>query len=1097
MRVQRARVQRAHAPLPLTPSFLSLGALLLLLSISGAAHARLNPLHVIDEQRVRPEVMIVLDSSGSMRWYPNYDWGVGNDCGGNRVGTVDLCGDGLCSGGETTSNCSSDCNIWSNNTATAGSPPMCNKDAIYYSRIFILKRVLRNLLPPLRKSASFGLTTFDQTGYFLYYQGTTGTTRKVSVFFSKTEMQNLGAWDSTNSQPNTTFTWNGTTYTLLSSAGSPLTVTKDSLYSRYDNVATENRFAFSTAGTNYNDGSYLWNYAGSYYTYTAVPLYQNSGSYTTQTLSTYKGPQYVDSSSVTWVYSRYDYNDSDQGFTYTANGLVRVPLSGDTSQAAIDSKLYSVLSLLSSARNGGVFAASMTPTGPAIAAVQQHYLDRQAGTGTFASVGADPAAACRKRFVLVLTDGQSNQGTAPETAAQTLYNDTHFSSNPIQTVVVGIPGLPSSAVAELDRIADMGDDGLANNSTHALIAADETDLITLIKTALLNMTKGDYTTSASSATTSSSSTVTGNLVLLPSTEYPGWKGQLKAYDLTSSSTSATWDAASLLNSMTYTNRKLYTGFPSSSSGNPVALLASDGSVNLSAVKSVWSAAISPTSLPSDAIVRSTVEYVVGKSRTWRLDPIIRSVPAVVGPPPKYDAADHSVYENTYVARDKLAYVASTDGVLHAFRIKDGSEAFGYVPPNLWPKIQLLAQLGGQDPDPALFTWILASSPRVEDIPSSCTGSGSCTWSTQLILTMGPGDKSFVVLDVTNPSTCYAGTCTLNTNPFKILYHSKQTSALSSYFGETWSVPAVYYDYGTGGSADKKPLPRVSMGSGYGTSSQGSYYNYFSSLWNGSASSALHSGSGAVVDYAVFPDTAAAIDPEGKMKVIAAYQGDLVGKIKRYPSGDASATSTTILDGATSNPFYYSPAVLTRSSTKVSFAAVSWSQDEDTAPSAQQSTMYLRTETSGAVDSTNDLITCPVSSICSGGTCGTPPTTCSAPSSTAMPVAAPLLVQNDLTTGKEIEAFFLYYQPATTVCGSGSSYLIRVASAGTTQTVVTAKQYSGMRASGLTIVGGGTDVVITASGLKGSKASVTTLSGSTLSGSSTTSAPYVESWREVK
>ena len=73
---------------------------------------------------------------------------------------------------------------------------------------------------------------------------------------------------------------------------------------------------------------------------------------------------------------------------------------------------------------------------------------------------------------------------------------------------------------------------------------------------------------------------------------------------------------------------------------------------------------------------------------------------------------------------------SNDGLLHAIRAKDGTEAFAYLPPNLLPKVYKLWKTGGQPLDPKEFQWLLASSPRVEDIPVGTD------WQTQLVLTMG-------------------------------------------------------------------------------------------------------------------------------------------------------------------------------------------------------------------------------------------------------------------------------------------------------------------------------------------------------------------------
>ena len=59
-------------------------------------------------------------------------------------------------------------NITRSTSAAAGSPPACHPYYRLNSRMFIVKRVLRNMLPDLKKSASFGLITFSQSGYYRY-----------------------------------------------------------------------------------------------------------------------------------------------------------------------------------------------------------------------------------------------------------------------------------------------------------------------------------------------------------------------------------------------------------------------------------------------------------------------------------------------------------------------------------------------------------------------------------------------------------------------------------------------------------------------------------------------------------------------------------------------------------------------------------------------------------------------------------------------------------------------------------------------------------------------------------------------------------------
>jgi len=1059
-----------------------------LLSVTSPALARVNPLRVITERRIRTEIVIVLDTSGSMAFYPDPEDKVGTDCGGDREDTVDLCGDGLCSGSEGSANnkCEEDCNISSHYTSTAGSPPMCNtqngKQLI--SRMFMVKRVLRNLLPEIRQSASLGLITFKQSGYFPYYKAASGQTKKVTIFLSKSEMEMLGAYDAELKAPRSQFTWNDTLFGLLSKVG--LSENRDSLYVRADDVSQENRWKFTVVGQEYFDGVNRWKYKGSYYTYLQNPVLIKKKP---AVFEKYMGPQFKDDSGQRWVYHRFNGQWTSQGISGNPSGMVAVPLSGSAKQENVDAAFNLILSRMNAASNGGLWAWGGTPTGPSIMTARAHYHHRQSGQEEYSDEGPDPAAVCRPRFVLLLTDGGSNQGVKPYNAAELLYKYPQFKDNPIKTLVVGLPGLPSQAIAELDLTADMGDDGIENDSKTAFYSQDETTLINVIREAFLEMLQGDYTTTAPGVSTSGEATVIGDQALIPSTEYPKWKGHFRAMDLTQSPAIESWDAAVEMNKVDYNARKLFTGYPDSNSGLPVPLFKSDGSVNLEAVRDVWNQA---GSAPSETEITKVVQWLAGKDREWKLAPIFRSAPATVGPPPKYKVAGHAMFRKNLLERERLIYITSNEGLLHALRAKDGSEAFGYVPPNLWPSIHQLWLQGGQDPEPDRFKWILASSPRVEDIPPNATPG---SWAAQLVLTMGPGDKSFVVLDITNPSTCENEVCTLKSVPFKVLVHSKDLG-LASTMGETWSVPTLFYDHPEGGQAKAK----MGMGSGYGSGTEGQYYNYFSQLYSQHMAE-WHSPAGAQVDYAVLAHPTAAIDRGNGRQVISTYQGDLNGRLVRYDVGDSS-DGTTLINAGAKNPFYYSPAVYHRGASNVLLAAISGSDREEDPPSDWEATMYFRSETKSSVDLENDHLSCKVSEICSKGI-GCPDVVasdCKAPSSQALPVGPPLLFKNQAGgSNTQYEAFFLLYDPPQDICSMGDSWLIRMATDGTQQKVISSKQYEGIRVTGMAVVGGGIDLAVSHIGLGDAQATAFTVADSISNGTggATGVAPLVETWREVR
>jgi len=599
-------------------------------------------------------------------------------------------------------------------------------------------------------------------------------------------------------------------------------------------------------------------------------------------------------------------------------------------------------------------------------------------------------------------------------------------------------------------------------SRSAYFANDESALVEVIKAALLEMVQGDYTTTSAGVTTSRHSQVAGNLALISSTNYPGWKGHLRAKDITNTEAPNLWDAGKVLNAQRYNQRRIFTGFPSSDRGRPVPLFSRTGAVNLVGgctgcgtvgVRDVWQQMGTP---PSDDEIRSLVQWMAGKGRAWKLGPIFRSVPATVGPPPSSDLPGHDAFATRYAKRDKLTYVTSNDGMLHAFRIADGSEAFAYVPPNLWPKIHTLWKQGGQDTDPKSFKWILAASPRTMDVP---LGSGTTiNWRTHLMLTMGPGDDAFVVLDITDPARCDAVRCRVRSRPLRIVKHSRDM-ALQQVMGETWSVPTYFYTLKRG-----RLKAQMAMGGGYANGLPGNYYLFFPSLYRAPAS-ALHApySSG---DVALLASPASVVDRDKFMTVVATYQADLSGRVVRYPAGKARS-GVSVLSEGTRSPFYHSPAVRLQKDGSVLLAATSGSLEEETPLTNAESKIYMRSERGGDVSVAKDKISCNVSDICSRGPgCpATVPTTCLAPSSRALPVGSPMILKNKASLGMyQHEAFFLYYDPPASVCATGSSWLIRVGTSGSKQSVISSTRYFDTRASGITLVGGGKDLAITKVGI---------------------------------
>ncbi len=502
---------------------------------------------------IRPEVIIVLDTSGSMNLPPGASSSEsnisGSDCAGDRTGMVDLCGDGMCSGLESMSSCTADCTISDNDDHPPGMGPACknyssNTNTQLMSRMYMVKRVLRNILPSLREQVNVGLVTYQQDGYFEYFSSNPqGPRELVTAYFPMLQLQLMGNWDAANSAPLSSFTREGVTYSLVSTSG--LAVPVDSLYNNVADATEEARFAFVGAGHNITYNAKDWQYIGSFYTFEQQSIYPegiwsdwdgcsssspcgvgegdcdddndcagglecahnvgeeywNPGDIDTGSdpleevdvcedpassvvQTAYHGPQYVDGAE-TWVYRRFvwgGWSGTVQGIDPANNGSLIVPLAASDAQADIDPQLLQIMIKINLSSNGGIMATGNTPTGEAIETASSHFIDRVDGTGPFST--PDFWSYCRARFLLVLTDGESNhQSIEPDLATQNLFN--LYPDNPVRTLAVALPGLTSTGgLDELAVIADLGDDGVENGSSLPFSATNEQELIKAIEDAI-------------------------------------------------------------------------------------------------------------------------------------------------------------------------------------------------------------------------------------------------------------------------------------------------------------------------------------------------------------------------------------------------------------------------------------------------------------------------------------------------------------------------------------------------------------------------------------------------------------------------------------
>ena len=998
-----------------------------LLNLEGSpAGARANPLRVITERQDHPELVFVVDVSGSMA-----------RCQAQSEGCL--------------------------------------------PRLELVKHALRQVVQELGPAASMALVTTGRRNAYRYHRATPGNGTTAALFLTRGEMQGMGAWDARRRRPRASFTWHGTGY-LQGHAGSRGAA--DSLYARQDDAGRLRRLRFSQAGLVHAGPRHVWRYQGSFYSYNRRPLERSYSLLSAR----YRGPQYRDEQGRSWVL-----RPSPLTAEATAAELVVVPLSARPTGKARAMALHRLLVRMNRPHSGGLVAGGEASLATAIRSAAGHLAQRATGTGALAARPDPTACGGRTRLVVLLTDGHPARMRAAVEAIVNLRNSRVFRTRPVRTLVVGIPGTEPGAAAALDRAADAGDDGRLNHSAVALTAHDHSTLRRVLRRELFARLRSDYTTSSPGTATAqvsrerlrwnhrpnvtSASPIQRNAAVVASTEYPGWRGHLRVLDLARDPPEEVWDAGEVLKRRSYADRLLLTGMPGTNGGQPVRLMDRDGRVNLDGkcaacggvgLRQLWRTLGAP---PPSREIEAVVHWIAGKGRDWKLGPILRSVPATVGPPARRDLPNYTPFRSSLAKREWLIYVTSNLGLLHAFRIFDGSEAFAFLPPNLLPRLHALWKRGGQSADPRDFAWVLASSPRVGEVPVSCS---PCKWRTSLMLAMGPGGRDLMSLDITRPSDCARGTCTLRQPPIRVTAHTRGQAA-ARMLGETRSTPTLYLSFNGG-----VPEARVGLGSGYGGQISSYRYNRLSAglalirSWR-------HEPASSLVPFGVIAGAVQATRVGSRPDALATYQADLMGRIVRYaerrPAGRGGRHSIVPRDAA--NPFFFSPAVSNRGDDSVLLAAVSNSAEEDP-PLLSEATLYLRSEADGRVSAREDHMTCRVSDLCSRrpGCPAVVPADCQAPGSRALPVTSPMLLRNrpQKQAMTQMEAFYLLYEPPVGRRRDGMSWIVRVSTWRGEQRLLEVQRLTGVRATGMTLVGGGSDLAINHVGKDGRVASAFLLKG---------------------
>jgi Neisseria PilC beta-propeller domain len=819
------------------------------------------------------------------------------------------------------------------------------------SRMVIAKRVVSSVVAGYHQMVNFGLMTYYQQGFFPYYEATGAITEHEIVrFLVQEQLETYGCWTG-NDGPAPSCKINGETYNRRA--------TNDSRYHVKTGGDTFVPIDNKWCGTWCSLASGTGYFVGSYYT-TTDPRASSLGA--KKVMPTYVGKTFNEGGKKYVYWNTGTTSRNYEGvFDRRPSGIPigvpsdaqcglgdLVPFLDTTSDKTKQRDLATaIMARMDKASFGGVFSTGSTPTGCTLWE-KDTPTDTNNALSYMTKVKANDALKCRNNYVLLVTDGRPNgsgdvacdsAACASDTLAgctcQTVLAAAEMKKKGIFTYAVGFSDAISKDAygkTTLENVAKAG------GTTKAYFAAREAELESSIINVIYDAAKGSYSTSpaaASQGTQQTGSVKMGDLLLDTRVDFPGWTGNLIAYDTSGPTPTLAWNARTVSFDPApdaagpdfWKKRNLWT-----SDGTTMVKFDVDPTTGVLKNKTkLRQLGLGATDDEAERIARWMLGDPAMKNPAV-LGAMLNSTPIDVGPPGKSALPGGVEFYNTYINRPHLTYVGASDGMLHAFFTKDvtvsgiqykaGKEAFAYIPQNMLSVATKLFAQGGQKPDPADHIYGLANSAKVKSLcTANCTGqSGTPVWKTILVMTYGWGGTEAFMLDITWPFG-NEGVKTASA-PTQLMWHTQymnnsSTSAYNNALGLTTSVPAFYYAK----DADKNDF-RIIFGSYSLDDATGNVAKVLinSSVQTGAMTDndKIQAQNNCDQSFGLMSDVATAknfsVSEEGQL--VAGYFGDTWGNLYRYvPGVDAnlntldSGSVSTVEALTCSHPIHYAPTIV--------------------------------------------------------------------------------------------------------------------------------------------------------------------------------------------
>ncbi len=302
---------------------------------------------------------------------------------------------------------------------------------------------------------------------------------------------------------------------------------------------------------------------------------------------------------------------------------------------------------------------------------------------------------------------------------------------------------------------------------------------------------------------------------------------------------------------------------------------------------------------------SVINDIHGVGKEWKLGDVLHSKPSVV----HYDINHDGVFDETFI------FTGSNDGMLHCFKDSDGSEVWGFIPPDLLTRLKELSD------GSANHKYFVDGSPVVfEDV------------SNKKILFFGErrGGNSYHALDV---STYYAPTYLYTIGPSILTGIDGDGDTVvdgsDATLGQSWSEPTAHviktsssttetvflmaggYDV----NQDKEPYDPVDPPADPRASTDTYGRAVFTINYLTGAVSKLDFNAGNYSDMTHCIVDVSGFDSNGNTYTNRVYAGDLGGNIFAFEDDDGDGTwsrrkffSSSAIDGVQRKIFYAPDAV---------------------------------------------------------------------------------------------------------------------------------------------------------------------------------------------